>query len=128
IGAGAYRAGVSPPRPYLRFPTLAGNTLCFGADDDVWAAPLEGGAAKRLTADRAPVRNLRLSPDATALAYTGRRDGAPEAYVIELEGGEARRLTYFGDDFTRVIGWSPTGEVLVVSAARQPFRSRTWAY
>ncbi|MGH9047803.1 MAG: peptidase S41, partial [Acidimicrobiales bacterium] len=118
---------MSNDRPYLRFPTIAGEVVAFAADDDVWVGTVEGATARRLTADHAPVANLRLSPDGSAVAYAGRRDGAPEAYVVDVDGGESRRLSYWGDQFTRVLGWEE-GAVVVASAVGEPFRSRTWAY
>jgi tricorn protease len=119
---------VDHDRPYLRFPSLAGTVLGFVADDDVWIGSTEDPLARRLTSDHAPVASVRLSPDGAWVAYTGRRDGAPEVYAVPVEGGEVRRLTYWGDATTRVIGWSPAGEVLAVTAAGEPFASRTWAY
>ncbi len=115
-------------RPYLRFPSVCGSVLSFVADDDVWISSTEDPLARRLTADFAPVANARLSPDGDWVAYTGRRDGAPEVYAAAVEGGEVRRLSYWGDAFTRVIGWSPEGEILAITAAGEPFRGRTWAY
>ncbi len=115
-------------RPFLRFPTIAGDLLAFACDDDVWIVSISTPTARRLSADHEPVSNLRLSPGGRAVAYTGRRDGAPEAYVVALDGGPARRITYWGDPFTRVIGWRNEDEVLVISAVGEPFRSRTWAY
>jgi tricorn protease len=113
---------------YLRFPSLRGNLVAFVADDDVWLAPAAGGDARRLTTDRAPAAHTNLSPDGTLLAYTSTRDGVPEVYVVGTEGSELRRISYFGDAFTRVIGWTGDGRVLAISAAGEPFRSRTWAY
>lgn len=102
--------------------------LALVADDDVWLAPAEGGRARRLTVDRAPVAFPRLSPDGTLVAFTSRRDGLPEVYLVSAEGGEERRLSYFGDPFTWTLGWTEDGRILAVSAAGEPFRSRTWAY
>jgi len=113
---------------YLRFPTIRGDRLAFVADDDVWLAPSAGGTARRLTADRAPASFATLSPDGGWVAYASRRDGRPEVFVVSTQGEDVRRLTYLGDDGTRPIGWTPEGRVLLVSAAREPFRSGTWAY
>jgi len=119
---------------YLRFPSVRGDLLAFVADDDVWIAAITGGTARRLTADRAPASFASLSPDARWVAYASRRDGRPEVFVVPTEGeassdGEGvRRLTYLGDDGTHPIGWSPDGRVRFVSAAGEPFRSRTWGY
>ncbi|HEX5494333.1 MAG TPA: S41 family peptidase [Mycobacteriales bacterium] len=113
---------------YLRFPTIRQDLVAFVAEDDVWLAGRTGGRAWRLTADRVPVADTRLSPDGSAVAFTSRRDGDPEVHVVDADGGPARRLSYWGDEYTRVIGWTADGRVLAVTAAGEPFRSRTWAY
>lgn len=113
---------------YLRFPHLRGELLAFTAEDDVWVAPLDGGRAWRLSADRAPVAHPRLSPDGSRIAWTSRRDGDAEIYLAPVDGGPAERLTYWGTTSTRVRGWTPGGRVLAVSSAGQPFSHFTWAY
>ena len=119
-----------PPRPasYLRFPHLHGDTLVFAAEDDVWTAPLSGGRAYRLTADNVPVAQPRLSPDGARVCWTSWRDGAPEVYVSDVDGGGVRLLTYWGDPRTLSLGWTPDGEVLAVSATAQAPPRRAWAY
>ena len=116
------------PRSYLRFPHLHGDTLVLVAEDDVWTAPLAGGRAYRLTADDVPVARPRLSPDGTRVAWTSWREGAPEVFVTDLDGGGARRLSYWGDGLTRTAGWTSDGEVLAVSAVGQASARRSWAY
>jgi tricorn protease len=118
----------SRPASYLRFPHLHGNTLVFTAEDDIWTAPLSGGRAYRLTADDVPVAGPRLSPDGTHVAWTSWKDGAPEVYVSDVDGGGVRRLSYWGDPRARSLGWTPDGEVLAVSAAGQASPRRCWAY
>jgi len=113
---------------YLRFPSVRADQVAFVAEDDIWLGDTGGGRAYRLTADRAPVAHTRLSPDGTMVAFTSRRDGAPEAHVVDTAGGTARRLTHWGSDFTRVLGWTSDGRVMAATAAGEPFRSRTWAY
>ncbi|HLI44310.1 MAG TPA: PDZ domain-containing protein [Acidimicrobiales bacterium] len=113
---------------YLRFPSVRGDLLAFVADDDVFLAPAAGGTARRLTADHAPASFTRLSPDGSLVAYTSQRDGLPEVLVVATDGTDLRRLTFLGDRFTRTIGWTDDGRVLAISAAGEPFRSRTWAY
>ncbi|GAA3117808.1 S41 family peptidase [Streptosporangium carneum] len=113
---------------YLRFPHIAQETLTFVADDDVWAVPVDGGRAWRLSSDRAPAAHPRLSPDATRVAWTSVRDGHPEVYLADLESGSAERVTYWGDPRTRTRGWTPDGRILAISATGQPFTWRSWAY
>jgi tricorn protease len=113
---------------YLRFPHLHGDTLVFVAEDDVWTAPVSGGRAYRLTADAVPAAGPRLSPDGARVAWTSWRAGAPEVFVAEVDGGVARRLTWWGDFRARCLGWSPSGDVLALTAAGQPLVRRTWAW
>jgi tricorn protease len=115
-------------RPYLRDPTIRGDLLAFVADDDIWLTRLDGAAARRLTTDQAPASDPRLSADGSLVAFTSKRDGAPEAFSVDADGGEVTRLTYFGDATTRVAGFDGDGAVVVTSATGEPFRSRTWAY
>jgi tricorn protease len=113
---------------YLRYPHVHGELLVFVAEDDVWLAPAEGGRAWRLSADAAQVSYPRLSPDGTSIAWTSWRDGQPEVYTCDIAAGDEARLTYWGDNRTRVTGWTQAGEVLAVSAAGQPENQYSWAY
>ncbi|MDX6363981.1 MAG: tricorn protease [Streptomyces sp.] len=117
------------PAAYLRFPHLHGDLVAFTAEDDVWVAPLDGGGrAWRVSADNVPVNHPRISPDGTAVAWTSTRDGAPEVQVAPLDGGAAKRLTYWGSSRTQVRGWTPDGHVLALSTQGQPSLRRSWAH
>ena len=113
---------------YLRFPHIHGDLLTFVAEDDVWLAPAAGGRAWRLTSDGGQVSHPRFSRDGAMIAWTGWRDGGPEVYTADVNGGLATRRTYWGDARTRVAGWTTAGEVLAVTAAGQPGGQFSWAY
>jgi tricorn protease len=113
---------------YLRFPHVHDDLLTFVAEDDVWLAPADGGRGWRLSADDAVASWPRLSPDGSQVAWSGARNGAPEVYLADVAGGRSRRLTYWADARTRVAGWAPDDEILAVTAAGQPFSSRTAAH
>ncbi len=113
---------------YLRYPHVHGELIAFVAEDDIWLAPAEGGRAWRLSADAAQVSYPRFSRDGSRVAWTSWRDGNPEVYAADPEGGDAARLTYWGDTRTRVAGWTPGGEVAAVSAVGQPGGQYSWAY
>jgi len=113
---------------YLRFPHIHDDLLCFVADDDVWLAPADGGRAWRLSADNAGASHPRFSPDGSQVAWTARRDGQPEVYVGDRDGGTGRRLTYWGNRSTKTCGWTPDGEVLAITAAGQGQSDHCWAH
>ena len=113
---------------YLRYPHVHGDLLVFVAGDDVWLAPVSGGRAWPVTADSAPVKRPRFSPDGSKIAWTSSRDGGPEVYLAGTDGSGPTRLTYWGDREATVSGWTPAGEVLAVSAAGEPtYISAAWA-
>src|SRR5579872_4388877 len=113
---------------YLRFPHVHGDIVAFIAEDDVWLAPAAGGRAWRLTADRAAASHPRISRDGSMIAWTSGRDGPPEVYLAGIDGGNCRRLSYWGEKGTRVCGWTPDGDVVAITASGQPFDHFTRAY
>ncbi|RPK63603.1 hypothetical protein EES43_11345 [Streptomyces sp. ADI96-02] len=122
---------------YLRFPHLHQDLLCFVAEDDLWVSPLvpaghRPGRAWRVTVDRTRVGPPRFSPDGGSIAYTTWRSLDPEIHLAPVEGGPARRLTYWGSTDARVCGWSPdpddSAQILAVSSHNQPFSYFSWAY
>ncbi len=121
---------------YLRLPTIAGATVVFVTEDDLWSVPAAGGPARRLTADLLGAGRPALSPDARLLAFTSDAQGRADVYVMPAAGGMARRLTWLGGppprpgggSPTRVLGWAPDGRIVYASDAHQPFRNLTMAY
>ena len=107
---------------YYRHPTIAGDTVVFVSEDDLWQVSSQGGRPRRLTAGPGTSTFPVLSPDGRRVAFTGRDDGPAEAYVLDLDGGSPRRLTWFGA-FTATVGWSRDGTAVVVASdVGQPFR------
>lgn len=110
--------------PYLRFPSLHGDTVSFVCDDDLWqvdtTGETAGGTARRLTAGLSEPATPCVSPDGRWLAFIGRDEQHPEVYLMAAVGGPARRLTWLGPD-TLVRGWTPEGHILFVSTHGQPF-------
>ena len=107
---------------YYRHPTIHGDSIVFVCEDDLWSVPVQGGIARRLTANPGTVSFPSFSPDGTKIAFTGKDEGPLDVYVIDADGGPARRLTWLGGA-TAVAGWNPGGkEILFASDWRQPFR------
>ncbi|MGP3949136.1 S41 family peptidase [Streptomyces sp. 7N604] len=118
---------------YLRFPHIHEDLLCFAAEDDLWVAPVAAPGAPaerawRVTVDRTRIGHPRFSPDGTQIAFTTWRSLDPEIHLAPVDGGPARRLTYWGSTDTRVCGWSPDDHILAVASHGQPFSYFSWGY
>nr|WP_042368013.1 S41 family peptidase [Streptacidiphilus neutrinimicus] len=113
---------------YFRHPDIHGDLVAFVAEDDVWVAPVAGGRPWRVSADHVPVSGVRFSPDGTMLAWASTRDGEPEVHVAPVDGGPARRLTYWGNAYTAVLGWTGDGDVIAASAQGRRSRAQVWAH
>lgn len=105
----------------LRFPTTNGEQVVFTYAGDLYRAPLAGGTAVRLTSHIGQEIFPHLSPDGRTIAFSGQYDGNTEVYIMPIEGGEPRRITYtatndrddLGDRMgpnNIVMGWTPDGK------------------
>ncbi len=97
---------------YYHHPTVQGNQVVFICEDDLWSVSLAGGIARRLTSNLGVVSSPRLSPDGKWLAFCGREEGQPDVYVMPADGGEMRRLTYFGT-VAKVLAWLPDNHTIL---------------
>lgn len=100
---------------YFRMPAIAGDTVVFVSEGDIWRAPAGGGQAVRLTTHPDAESYPFLSPDRQWLAFVGRYEGPAEVYIMPLTGGTPKRLTHDGGASARVQGWTPDGKILYSS-------------
>jgi tricorn protease len=107
---------------YFRSPSIAGDSITFLCEDDVWSVQATGGIARRLTSNLGPVGRTIVSPDGELLAFTGTEEAHAEVYVMPAAGGPATRRTYLGAN-TQVRGWSPDGRVLFMTDATRANRA-----
>ena len=120
----------------LRFPHSVGDKLVFSYAGDLYLVAAEGGTARRLTSHVGYEMFPRVSPDGKYIAFTGQYDGNTEVFVIPVEGGEPRRLTYtatlkrddLGDRMgpnNVVIGWTPDSKRILYRSRRYTFNDFT---
>ncbi|MGX4641838.1 S41 family peptidase [Massilia sp. SYSU DXS3249] len=98
--------------PYFRFPAVRGDTIVFTAEGDLWRTSTAGGKATRLTTHPSAETHAAISHDGKFVAFAASYEGAQEAYVMPIEGGLPRRITFENGGVT-VLGWTAQGEVLV---------------
>ncbi len=99
---------------YYRFPAIHGDTVVFSAEGDLWKVGRNGGVASRLTTHPTEETHPAISPDGRTIAFTAAYEGPDEVYTIPADGGLPVRHTFEGEG-TRVIGWTPGGEILYAS-------------
>ena len=105
---------------YYREPSISKTQIVFVSEDDLWTVSLNGGVARRLSSGLGKASHPALSPDGKFLAYTSTEEGNTEIFMMPAEGGEAIRLTHLGRE-TRVLGWTPEGEILFASNHQHAF-------
>ena len=70
----------------------------------------------------------KLSADGTLLAWTSRRHGEPEVFLMPVAGGTPRQLTFFGAAAPTCWASARTAGCWSCRPGSQPFRSCWWAY
>ncbi|MFV9505791.1 MAG: S41 family peptidase [Oscillochloridaceae bacterium umkhey_bin13] len=108
--------------PYFRTPAVDpdGQRVAFVYGGDLWLAAITGGTAERITAHPASHSSPRFSPDGRLLAFRSPRTGSGEVYVLPLEGGPVRQLTYHSEKCL-VEDWTADGQGLIISTDREQF-------
>jgi tricorn protease len=112
LSAALATAHAAAADPYFRFPAIRGDTVLFTAEGDLWRTTVNGGKAQRLTTHPSAETNAAISLDGKLVAFTAAYEGAQEAYVMPIDGGLPKRLTFENGNVV-VLGWTPQGEVLV---------------
>ena len=92
---------------FLSNPSLTpdGQTVIFSFEGDLWKANIKDGQASRLTAMQGYETSAKVSPDGKWIAFTGRQYGNADVFVMPVDGGEVKQITYHSanDDVT---SWS----------------------
>ncbi|MGZ5428824.1 MAG: S9 family peptidase, partial [Thermoanaerobaculia bacterium] len=102
---------LSPDGKQVAFVRTTTDLAAGTRNADVWIVPADGSAPPRaLTrhekADNAP----RFSPDGRTLAFVSTRSGAPQVYLLDLGGGEPRKLTDLSAGVQDPLVFSPDGK------------------
>ncbi|AFK02437.1 peptidase S41 [Emticicia oligotrophica DSM 17448] len=92
---------------FASYPSLSpdAKTAVFCYEGDIWKADLPSKIATRLTAMVGNETRPRISPDGKWVAFSGGQYGNADVYVMPLEGGTIRQLT-FHDAADLVESWT----------------------
>jgi tricorn protease len=91
-----------------------GKEIAFISGGSIWTVPLEGGDAHLLVTQATDVLRPLYSPDGKRLAFVSNVTGNGDIYVVQLETGILKRLT-FDDANDRLDAWSVDGKTLFYS-------------
>ncbi|HVF55184.1 MAG TPA: LpqB family beta-propeller domain-containing protein [Pyrinomonadaceae bacterium] len=106
-----------PSTPYFYEPAISPDRteIAFVSGGDVWTVPASGGEARLLVSHPATEYRPLYSPDNHRLAFTSARTGNGDVYVLTLDTGDLRRMT-FDDGFEQLDAWSADGRWLYFSS------------
>jgi tricorn protease len=116
----------------LRQPDIHGNMVVFIYAGDLWTSTTDSGAVAhriasnvgaRASAANSPTARPHISPDGKWVAFTGTYDGAPNIYVVSIDGGEPRRVTY-SNGTDQAMGWTPDGKIAYATAEGNAYLGR----
>jgi tricorn protease len=94
-----------------------GQQIAFAWRDDIWTASIDGGPAEQITTDDASDSQPHFSPDGTKLAYVSDRTGSPQIYIVDIDGGSPRQVTFHSEGY-KIHDWFPGGQFILASGNR----------
>jgi len=102
---------------YYRYPAIHGSDLIFTAEGDLWRFNLITNETKRLTTNHGVESHASISADGKWVAFVGQYEGPSEVYVLPIEGGTPKRLTY-EEGSPIVYQWTSDGAILYSTYSR----------
>lgn len=102
----------------LRMPSLSANHVAYSYGGDIWITELGSQKTLRLTSTPAVESNPHISPDGKWVAFNSNRSGNNAVYIVSIEGGTPKRLTWHpSPSLTR--GWSADGKHVLFATPRE---------
>lgn len=121
----------------FRFPDIHNNTIAYVYAGDIYITNLTNNYTYQLTSHEGLELFPKFSPDGKHIAYSATYMGSRQVYVIPVEGGMPKQLTYYNDAGEmpprggfdhQIIGWTPDGENIIFKGNRVPWSKRMGRY
>lgn len=114
---------------YYRFPSVHNDLIVFTAEGDLWKYNQSTGLCFRITTNQGVESNASISPDGKFIAFNAEYEGPTEAYLIPVEGGIPKRLTWEGlkGSGPKIYGWTRDGKLIISTSYFSTLPSRQLA-
>jgi tricorn protease len=107
----------------LHDPAVSENHIAFVYANDLWVANIDGTDVRRLTSDEGLESNPAFSPDGKLIAFSAEYDGNVDVFIVPVEGGVPKRLTWHPfHDIVRE--FTPDGSEVLFVSQRSVFTNR----
>jgi dipeptidyl aminopeptidase/acylaminoacyl peptidase len=104
---------LSPDGKQVAFVRTTTDLAAGKRNADIWIVPADGSAPPRALTRHEKTDNApRFSPDGRTLAFVSTRSGVPQVYLLDLGGGEPRKLTDLAAGAQDPLVFSPDGKKL----------------
>ncbi|HTF18353.1 MAG TPA: PDZ domain-containing protein, partial [Chryseolinea sp.] len=101
----------------LRQPSLSAKDMAFTYGGDVWLSDRSGSNVRRITSTAAVESDPQLSPDGKWIAFSSNRSGTTAVYVVSIEGGAPKRLTWHpAASYSKA--WTPDSKQILYASTR----------
>ena len=119
--AAVHRLGgpqISPDGKWIAYEVGTPNLEANRVAHDIWLVPADGGEARQITRGGSDMRP-RWSPDGKRIAFLSSRDGEQQIYWINLDGGDANKLSSLSGGADNQL-WSPDGKWIAFVSSVYP--------
>ncbi len=103
---------------YYSYPDIQNGMIVFNTQDNLWIVDQDGGLAKRITANPLARAMAKISPSGEYIAYSALVDGNINIFVMPVNGGIPRKLTYH-PSYDQVLGWTRDSKNVIFRSVRQ---------
>src|ERR1044071_3241074 len=110
---------ISPDGKWVSFTVESVDVAANRKPQQIWVAPLAGGAPRQITHDGEANQRARWSPDSKRIAYISDRSGSSQIWLMDPDGGNPKQVTSLSTEADGVL-FSGDGKNLVFTSEVYP--------